>query len=191
MCNNKGFSLVELIIIVALIALLGTGSIYGLSLLTGQQVMDCANNTTLALDKAKDYAMTKSGSSDAYMEILKETDGTCKAVYYVPEKPHTVGAGTTYVEIERKTLGNKQVKVICNVQTSTGTGDYEITDTQHIRIYYDRNSGAMKSAETVTDNSGSVVVETATCKEIRIEGYRKYKITFFHATGRHTLERVF
>jgi len=183
MGNNKGFSLVELIIVVALIALLGAGAMYGLSLLTGQQVMDCANNTTLALDKARDYAMTKSGASDAYMEILKETDGTYKAVYYVPEKPHTVGAATTYVEIERKTLGKKQVKVICTMET----GDYEIKDTQRIRIYYDRNSGAMKKAQTVT--SGTVTADT--CKEIRIEGYRKYKITFFHATGRHTLERVF
>lgn len=183
MCDNKGFSLVELIIVVAIMAVLIGVMAYSFQMVTGQQARECANNITLALDKAQTYAMSKSGDEDAYMELSKDGTGVV-ATYYVPDKAvFGTGDTPTWSVLEKETLGKEAVSVVC---TFLDGSTVEITATDSVRIYYDRVGGAFREAVVV--NAGGET--TAYCESITITRGREYKIELITATGRHTLERI-
>ena len=106
MNNNKGFSLVELIIVVAIMAVMGSFIFFSFGLLTGQDARKCANNISTVLDKEKNYALTKSTEVDCCVEISLGSDGYY-ATYYVPDK----AVGGTPVQIEKQEIGKKSVLV--------------------------------------------------------------------------------
>lgn len=179
MRDEKGFSLIELIVTVALMAVLMTGVFIGLGALTGMHARECANDLDTALDQAKNYALTKSGGLDAYMELGKDTDGYYVA-FYVPDKPVVKpGETATYLLIDRKKVGNASVTITCNFK---GGASVAVADSP-VRFYYDRVSGAFKEAEYGVGLSDF-------CTEIRVEKNRLYVFTLIPATGKHILERV-
>lgn len=178
MRDEKGFSLIELIVTVALMALLMTGVFIGLGALTGMHARECANDLDTALDQAKNYALTKSGGLDAYMELSKEADGYY-VTFYVPDKPVVKpGETASYVQIDRKKVGNASVKITCRFK---GGANIEI-GTSTVKFYYDRISGAFKEAEYGVGFSDF-------CQEIRIKKHREYVLKLVPATGKHTLTR--
>lgn len=186
MRDNKGFSLIELVVVVALMALLVGVLGYSFSLVTGQEARQCANNLSTALDRAKNYALTKSGSSDAYMELTRDTDGSFLVTYYVPAKAWTNNAqsGTAdYVAIDSQTIGKKAVEITCNLTT---IGSVTLTSGTSIRFYYDRISGALKKVVWVTGGSQ----QEDHCQQITVSRGKTYLLTLIEATGRHSLERV-
>lgn len=182
--NNKGFSLIELIIVIAMMAVAGGFLTYSFSMVTGQHARQCATNLSSVLDKAKNYAMTKSGNYDAYVEILKDDEGY-QACYYVPKKPVKTGAVTAddYFMLEQENIGNKAVVLKCHFKDGSSV---TISETNHIRIYYDRISGAFK--ESVAIKGVSEV--SGYCTKIEIVRGKTYEITLISATGKHTVERV-
>lgn len=186
MRENKGFSLIEAIVVMAIMALLTGMVTYSFGLVTGQEARQCANNLSAAMDKAKSYALSKSGSSDAYLEILRDADQSIMVRFYIPQNPVVTGAvpGTAdYLLFEEQKVGKRAVEVICNMVDGTA---FPITETAHIRIYYDRISGAFKQAIMVDTG-----VETAAyCNNITISRGKTYQIQFINATGKHILDRV-
>lgn len=184
--DNKGFSMVELMIVIALMAVVGGVLVYSFSMVTGQQARQCASNLSTALDKAKNYSLTKSASSDAYVEIARETNGGYIATYYAPVSPindSAVPGSSDYVQLEQESLGKRAVEVTCYMEGGTS---FQITETNHLRVYYDRVSGAFKEAVAVSGASET----TAFCSKIVITRGRTYEITFVNATGKHLLDRI-
>lgn len=186
MRDNKGFSLIELVVVVALMAVVTGFLAYSFSLVTGQESKQCANNLSTALDRAKNYALTRSGSSDAYMELLKEPGGGYIVQFYVPAKAWQKNAATgtaDYVMQDSQEVGKSAVQITCLFQDGT---IFSISESSHLRIYYDRISGAFKKAVWVdggTETEGS-------CRSITIERGKKFELTLIEATGKHSLERV-
>jgi len=185
--DNKGYSIVELIIVIAIMAIITGFLAYSFSMVTGQQPRECANNISVALDKAKIYSMSKSGSSDAYVEIWLDSNKGYVASYYAPNSPIKVNAipGTDYIKIEEEIIGKKTVSVECFLADASGTS-FEINGTNRIRIYYDRITGGFKKAAAVL--GGSTMEEY--CAKIAVSRGREYQITFITATGKHSLERI-
>ncbi len=181
MRDNKGFSLVELVVVVALMAIVGGFMAYSFSLVTGQEARQCANNLSTALNKAKNYALTKSGNSDAYMELSRETNGSYVVQYFVPKSPVDVSAG--YVQLDQETVGKRAVEITCFLQ---GGSSFQITESSHLRICYDRISGAFKEAVWV--NSATETKDY--CEKISIKRGKTYQVTLISATGKHSVERV-
>ena len=184
--DNRGFSLIELVVTIALMALVTGCLAYSYSLVTGQEAKQCANNLGTALDRAKNYALTRSGSSDAYMELLKEPGGEYIVQYFVPAKPWQKDAvvGTAdYVMQDSETVGKSTVQITCLFEDGS---TFSISESSHLRIYYDRISGAFKKAVWVnggTETEGS-------CHSITMERGKKFQLTLIEATGKHSLERV-
>lgn len=196
MKDNKGYSLVELVIVLAIIAVLGGMAIYSISLLIGQYARECANNTSAVLDKEKNYALTKSATVDCYVEIVMRDDDGYYARYYVPGSAITQ---TEWVLLEEQKIGKKSVSMVATLE-NTGTGaahDVTIEEGTSIKIVYNRSSGAFKGT-VVSDGSdgdtGSLPaigeIGNEQCTKIIIEQGKEYEIKLYPATGKHVLSRL-
>lgn len=172
--NNKGFSLVELIVVIAIMSVLLGIFVYSISLVSGRDAQKCANNISDALDQAKSYAMAKSGSTDAYMEIRKMGNNFYIAEFYVPNSPVK---DTGYTLIDTEKLGSGNVKISCNV----GGSSYEIQGANKLKVTYDRLNGSFKQAN-IAGNTGKL-------QSIVVTRGRTYQLTMVQSTGKHTLER--
>ena len=82
--NDKGVSLVELIIIIAIMAVLSTGLISMIGILNGRAARECAQDTLSALSKVRVLTLSKSAGAppsgkasdaDVYLEIIPDSDG--------------------------------------------------------------------------------------------------------------------
>lgn len=181
MRDNKGYSLVELVVVIAIIAIIGGAFAYTFVMVFNQQAKEGANGISLSLDKAKTYAMTKSGSSDAYLEISKASGGDYIVRQYVPVNP--TSPSSTYELAEEEELCDKSVSIVCHMKDGSF---YEITDTCKIKIYFDRVSGAYKKA--VVDDGGAG--KTEYCSKIEVKKNATYLLTLISSTGKHKLERT-
>ena len=200
MKEDKGFSLVELVIVVAIMAVMGGFFFLGFGLLSGQHARECANDLSAALSKEKNYALTRSAMIDCYMELVCES-GAYYVRYYQPKNAIVRGdaPGSDWVLAEEEKIG-KSVTVTCQV----GGSPYVIQDGQSLKVVFDRISGAYKmflksdgtSMGAVIRNDPSGGADTvvggtkASCTGITIESGRVYDITIYEATGKHELTRT-
>lgn len=207
MKDNKGFSLVEIVIILAIMAVLSGAIFYSFTLMTGQYSRECANNISTALDKEKNYALTRSASVDCYMEIVK-VGNSYVARYYVPASAIADGTGDDWLFAEEFKIGKSRVNITCQI----GGSEVAIADNKSVKFVYNRISGAMKAiveSEGVNDSlwnpkpesgvsKGSLPpdsdssVHTLNGDEVIIASSygRRYEIKVYTATGKHVLSRI-
>ena len=211
MKDNKGFSLIELVIVLAIMAALSGTIFYSFTLATGQYARECANNLSTVLDKEKNYALTRSASVDCYVEIVKDGNSYV-ARYYVPESAIADGTdskndGADWLFAEEYKIGKGRVTVTYKIGSGS---EITIDDNTSVKFVYNRISGAMK-AIVASDGSeeteaggvrrGRIPLETdsdyASVKNLKGEevkisvGYgKKYEILLYSGTGKHVLSKV-
>lgn len=217
MKDNKGFSLIELIIVLAIMAVLANAMFYSYTLLSGQYARECANDLSTALEKEKNYALTRSASVDCYLELVKDKK-SYYVRYFVPKNAiatgvsidpdgNVTGTQNDWVLAEEKKIGNAnrtEITCVCGSDTIT------VKDDTSIKFIYDRSSGAMKGIVksngadynveadgTITgklalsDAVGTITdIKWSNTINVNIEGGRKYQIQIYTGTGKHELSRV-
>lgn len=179
--NNQGLSLIELIVVVALMGIIGTIAITSFGLLNGQEARECAENISAALDKGKIYSMTKSGTLEAYLEITKKSDGYY-VQYYIPKKAVAVQNAGEWVLCESSKIGKASVEMVCSFETG---GDRTISEGVILRFYFDRLTGAFKKTMII-----GPYTEEFYCKTIRVSKGKSYQLDLVPITGKHTLKRI-
>ena len=70
--NNSGYSLVELIIVIAIMAVLIGTVFYSITMIFGANAKTCANNIQRAIADCK---VTTMGKKEAYMELYRDAEG--------------------------------------------------------------------------------------------------------------------
>ena len=182
MKDNKGLSLIELIVVIAIMAVMGGFIFISFGLLTGQDARECASNLSTALDKEKNYALTRSGETDCFVEIKHEADGYF-ADYQVPTKAIQPDC-PTFFSIEKENIGHPTVNVACYYDDGGGSPTFvgSLNDGDVLQITYNRVTGAI---EEIKLND-----EAKTINLIKIDKGREYEIVLYTATGKHTLERT-
>jgi prepilin-type N-terminal cleavage/methylation domain-containing protein len=172
--NNAGLSLVELVVVMAIIAVLSGMSFYGIGQLSTYRARQCAKQVENSLTANKVTTLGKAKKTgNIYWELYKGTDGYyAKTVY---------NAGTTEEYEETKKVG------VSNLQVVYGDSDTSVATTP-LRLCYNRYSGAIynyvpdgtggTSATTLTDVTKIVIKNPA--------GTRSYQIDIVPATGKVT-----
>lgn len=132
--NNNGFSLVELIVVIAIGVILASATAISISSVLGVAVKQCSRNIESVLNKAKVSTM---GKDSVIVELYKNDGAGNDGAYYY----------TVYVngiESEKKKIGRSSLEITYSMEQ-----DYSsvktLSGSEKITIEFDRSSGAEKA----------------------------------------------
>ena len=171
--DNRGFSLIEMIIVLAILAVLSLGVSYGVGLITDKPAKQCA---TKLQSYITDCRATTMGKLDAVLYLYMDGDRLmAKKVI------DTAGSGTS----ESITTLGSGVAVSYRV-TGDATNSYRTLgdDSNPLVISFNRSSGAFEPLDVM----GSAFTGKY-CLEIKIEGNSNVKLLkLSYLTGKIVLE---
>ncbi len=134
--NNRGMSLVEIIIVVAILSIVAGGITLGIGFMTRKPADECANKLRAALQSNR---MTTMGKLSAKIEVLVLRDDPTHADgIYIKE---TIGtAGDASVKENMTRIGDVDITIQYTV--STGGAPVTITPGHPLELSFNRSSGA-------------------------------------------------
>lgn len=161
--NNKGFSLVELVVIMAIMVVSVGATALSLRLLTGQEAKQCANKFSADLEESKTSSMARFGQSITFGYLDKDTDPddtitksgfySTKTIYYMtkdanglPKQVSTTGTS------EHRYLGSSNVTVeigYATVKADETGGDITLScgEVIHVPAGYEGTTGVEIASE--------------------------------------------
>ena len=169
MKDNHGFSLVEMIIVIAILAIVTTFGVMGINYLFGTHARACANELTTAIGRTR---ITTMGEQETILRIYQ--DAVDHAYYKqvlidgaTAEPPEQIGKST--IEMQYYIDGDSTA--------------YVIDGSTELIIAFDRSSGA--EIDTVTMNIGGITYASVKCNRIDVSsGSRTYTINIVPVTGK-------
>ncbi len=185
--NNKGFSLVEIVVVIAITAIITTGSIIGLSMLKGLKASKCCEMLTYALREVKTEQMGRDSvklllkaDSDAYIatkvsyaykvvgdELKKDEVNTVAA-----DTPSKLGE-TSAISIELSFRKKNEF----GRESSATERTINLEDVSGVTIGFERSTGSFLPAEI----DGTVDYFSST------DRYYLYKVTVTQGTVSKTV----
>lgn len=176
--TDEGFTLIELIVVIAIIAILTGAVIVSINPIQATAAKQAATNTQDAILKGKQYAMTR-GNDGTYM-VISQGKKDLEATYYVNNK-----------EIDSEVISTRKVDVkYDNGEGGTGyiktwgdaTTTVKVTD---LYIGFDKGSGSCRTFTSSATEARNTKLSTSNERSIEISaGGRTYKITVSGLTGR-------
>lgn len=166
--NNNGYSIIELIIVLAIIAIIISTVFYSIILVFSANAKSCANNMQRSIGDCK---VTTMGKSAAYMELYRDAD---QNVY---TRMCVMDSGGSYVPSEPQKVGTSRVYV---AYTPEGGAETELLAGDKIEIRFDRASGGFEE-----DASGNIY------EKLHVQGgSKKYEIVLTKLTGKSEVNLV-
>lgn len=165
--NNSGFSLVELIIVIAIIAALIGTVILSVSMVFSANAKACSNDLQRAVADCK---VTTMGKAQAWLIVYRgENDCIYSQLHIMEQKEGGEAGELQEVKEDPQKIGGKRVSV--TYTDASGTPELELPTGADagIRIEFDRSSGSFKEAPQQMQIQG---------------GNRDYKLDFIRLTGK-------
>lgn len=136
--NNKGYSLVELIVVIAIMAALTGTVVYTISLIMSSDAKGCAHSLVSALADTKVNAMGREG---AYLELKRDADGNIWCTQYVNKGGIWDISGQAQIIGTRRTF----ISYFADGQELTNGGGTALTESSDpLYISFDRSSGSYR-----------------------------------------------
>ncbi len=150
--NNAGASLIELLVIMAILAVLLSGTIIGFSVVNSSNVKQASRTTKTFMEKTRSSSM--SVLADEWGFILERTGSEYKVSVYKTYKKDGVPVTET---LDEKVLGSR-----ISATVISGTNEYALNDGDDLKVVFDKSSGEVSkvtfsgSACTPADNMISI-----------------------------------
>ena len=166
--NNNGFSLVELVIVVAILVIIGGFALTGVAILSGKPVDECAKKIQVALEGNRNTTM---GKLSASISFYQDDNGDI----YMEE---VIDGAPPYI----KQIGESSVDVIyCDM---AGNAYILPVFPNKLTMTFDRASGSLKP-----QSDGSYIVKFVVSRGSSGErGYRELSVSLDKLTGRVSVE---
>lgn len=197
MKDNKGFSLVELIIAIAVMSVILGMLIGNLGYINNSAAKGCANSIKTAIGQTRIKTM---GKQETYLYIYRDGKGYSMNLINTDSK-----TGTSLAE-DKDELAASKVSVSYVVNKVTGGAGSEISldsDGDYMLIGFDRETGKVN---TYTDSSNTSVFQftqdgSSVTKNVNVasdintivikvqSGNNIYEITLYGATGKVKMEK--
>ena len=159
--DNRGVSLVEILIVVSIITVLAGVGIYSVSLMSGKPAMKCAQKIMYSLERHRTTAMSKVGA-----KYLLEQDGD--KVYFREYVIDGADASGAWVLNSQSEVGSSGVTVTYMLDSDTTPQPLPL------ELEFDRSSGAFKPQA-----SGRYCTRIVASR-----GGKDYKLTLVPLTGK-------
>ena len=196
--NNRGFSLVELIVIIAIMALAGGAISLSVSLVVGSEAKKAVQKIEASLNEVKTGTMSRYSETLSVQYLLKdEAEGRDTDGFYVVESINTIkkGTGTDAIEVrsmgkEQRRICDKRVAMTLAYKDTSGaetTTDLSSDGSNSFVFEYDRATGLFKPIG-IGDASGSITHYGQPVSLTCTSGLRTYTIKFIPETGKHIRE---
>lgn len=173
--KNAGFSLIELIVVVAIIVVMVGISASWISSLMGYRARECANKTASSLTATKVKSMSKAVNSNDVTWTLYKGSDNC---YYIDVVVNNTANGTT--DTDKSKVSKAGVTV--SYYKADGS-EVVLGDSDKIQLYYNRSTGMLCDLTTSLKADISKIAFRA--------GKREYSFEVVPMTGKvsTTLDR--
>lgn len=132
MKQNKGYSLIELVVVIAIMMVLAGVIGLQINMIYGFYAKECAKNLEAQLNKVQITNMSKKLTE---MEIYKKNDG-----YYVKVIENR---GTAAEKVTEKKIGRSSIELTYSTDAKD-TSEFTLNEGTVILIQFDRATGAME-----------------------------------------------
>lgn len=140
MKNNKGFSLIELIVVIAILGVIAGGTILSTNVVFSMGVKGCTDYLYGYLGKTRIDAMSK---ASAELEIYRNSNGE----YYAKLSTET----------EETKIGKSPLEI--SYYINNDTTKYIISDSNILKLSFDRSSGAFLPLEGSANYCEKIIIK--------------------------------
>lgn len=166
--KNAGMSLIELVVVVAIVAIMAGVGMYGLGQISGYRARECSKKISSSLTSNKVTTLGKAKQNgDIIWQLYQDSSNSA---FYVKVTYNATG-GSAYSETTKVSKGRVAVKYVNN-----GT-DVTVDSTHPLSLCFNRSTGALceASSPNVTCNITQINVSNGT---------KSYNIDIVPATGK-------
>ncbi len=160
--KDKGFSLVEVLIVVAILVVLAGTAAIGVNIVSGRAAGQCASQLKSSILSNRTNAL---GRTSAELMVSKDANGV-----FIVESINGSSLATKYV-------GKKDVSISCSID---GGASYNDLNGSSVSFTFDRSSGGLASvngAPAVADIKFKIAKNSSS-----------YIVTVHHLTGKTDIE---
>lgn len=175
--RNQGYSLVELIVVIAILAVVSAGAVYGIGMLSGWEMKQCVRQLDSAIGETKMNAMSK---GEGRLEISRDSAGNYYMEMITVKRDKADPKTAEDLRLGKAKIAGKNLQIY--YVGDDAPEEQLITETNVIAISFDPGSGAFKPMQ----ESPSTVY----CRKliVRRGTAREKTITLVKDTGRHYIE---
>lgn len=177
--GNKGYSLVELIIVISIMTIMVGVMSYGIGMMFSKDANYVAVRIDDGLTEARTLAMSREGVFIYSLHIDSDTKKNCIKIYKVASEDDTP-VDPPYKEIAL----DKSVKIDIKKKVDSTETDMTPSPSGSINVIFDKANGSVKKVDGSKGEGVYIFTVTSTRNSSKVK-----EVTLVSATGRHYTEK--